>query len=198
MRPFRCAVPVPCVPVPRMLVPCVPLPVVLALLLVWCPLVCVAVTAGTSRAAASEAARTAPVVLSVDGAIAAPGFVNFTRADLARLGLHRIETVTPWSDTATVFEGPLLRRVLEHVRARGDTLKAVALNDYRITIPVSDARRHDVILAISENGKALGVRERGPVRVVYPWSADPDLRSELYYSRAIWQMRRLTVLPKGG
>jgi len=175
-----------------------PMPVALALFLIWSPLFCAAVTGAVSRAAASEATRPAPVVLSVDGAIAAPGTVDFTRADLARLGVHRIETVTPWNDTATVFEGPLLRRVLEHVRARGDTLTAVALNDYRVAIPVSDAQRHDVILAITENGKALGVRERGPVRVVYPWSADPDLRSELYYSRAIWQMRRLTVLPKGG
>lgn len=146
---------------------------------------------GLSAADSSE-----PVVLTVlDETAAGEGAqVTFTAPQLEALGLRRIETETPWSNGPVVFEGPLLRDVLARAGMQGATLKAVALNDYQVMIPASDAAAFDVILAIRADGKAIGVRERGPVRVIYPWSEQEELRAELYYARAIWQLRSISVL----
>ena len=121
--------------------------------------------------------------------------VTFTRAQLTALGIHRIETDTPWTDKVTTFEGPLLRDVLEKADVDGAHIEAVALNDYRVEIPVSDSRETDMILAMKVDGKMIGVRERGPLWVIYPWGVREDLRTELYYSRAIWQLRELILRP---
>jgi hypothetical protein len=121
--------------------------------------------------------------------------VTFTREQLADLGIHRIETDTPWTDKVTVFEGPLLRDVLAKADVDGQQIEAVALNDYRVDIPVSDSRDTDMILAMKVDGKTIGVRERGPLWVIYPWGVREDLRTELYYSRAIWQLRELILRP---
>ena len=134
------------------------------------------------------------VVLSVDGAITGGAATKFTRADLARLGMHKLETVTPWSDGVTLFEGPLLRDVLRHVEAEGNWLHAFALNEYQAMLPISDAFTYDIILAIRVNGRSIGVRDRGPVRIIYPWTAHPELRAEQFFARAVWQLVHLSVI----
>ncbi|MCA1299966.1 molybdopterin-dependent oxidoreductase [Stappia indica] len=142
------------------------------------------------------AASSEPVVLTVlEETAAGEGVrVTFTAPQLEALGLRRIETETPWSNGSVVFEGPLLRDVLAKAGMQGESLKAVALNDYQVMIPVSDVAAFDVILATRADGKAIGVRERGPVRVIYPWSEQEELQAELYYARAIWQLRSISVL----
>lgn len=142
------------------------------------------------------AASSEPVVLTLleETGAGEGARVTFTASQLEALGLRRIETETPWSNGPVVFEGPLLRDVLAKAGMQGQTLKAVALNDYQVMIPASDAAAFDVILAIRADGKAIGVRERGPVRVIYPWSERKALQVELYYARAIWQLRSITVL----
>ena len=104
-----------------------------------------------------------------------------------------IRTETPWTEGVVEFEGPLLRTVLAHVDARGETLEAVALNDYSVDIPVQDTVDYPVILALKMNGNTLRVRNKGPLWVIYPWDDYRALRSESYYARAIWQLRRLIV-----
>ena len=121
--------------------------------------------------------------------------VTFTRDQLVALGVHRVETDTPWTDKVTIFEGPLLRDVLAQADVDGEHIEAVALNDYRVEIPISDSRETDVILAMKVDGKIIGVRERGPLWVIYPWGVREDLRTELYYSRAIWQLHELILRP---
>ena len=41
----------------------------------------------------------------------------------------------------------------------------------------------------------LTVRQRGPLWVIYPWSDQPNLQNEVYYSRSIWQLKALEVRP---
>ncbi|HEX6956924.1 MAG TPA: molybdopterin-dependent oxidoreductase [Ferrovibrio sp.] len=144
---------------------------------------------------------TGEVLLTVGGAIGrgnaqdAGGhrIAAFDRAMLERLGLHRVETATPWHSGKVRFEGTLLRDVLTAVQADGTSLHAVALNDYVIDIPVSDAERYDVILALKANGDWLTLRSKGPVFVVYPYDSDPALRRDVIYYRSIWQLRRIDI-----
>ena len=40
----------------------------------------------------------------------------------------------------------------------------------------------------------MAVRDRGPLFVVYPFDAQPELRNAVYYSRSAWQLKSIEVL----
>ncbi|MGB0370500.1 MAG: hypothetical protein ACPGN3_04060 [Opitutales bacterium] len=106
---------------------------------------------------------------------------------------HTVEIKKPWFDRERVQSGPLLRDVLHFLKAKGDNIKAVAYNDYHTSIPVSDAYKFPIVLAIDLVDKPMPVREMGPIFITYPLSTDPTLRKELYYSRSVWQVKTLTI-----
>ena len=41
----------------------------------------------------------------------------------------------------------------------------------------------------------MTVRDKGPFWIIYPFDSNPDYQSEVIYSRSIWQLNRLEVLP---
>lgn len=145
---------------------------------------------GTGTLAAAEG----PTILTIEGAVRRPGGereVHFDVAALALLPQRRIRTTTPWHVGEPVFAGPLLRDVLAAAGADGSSLRLRALNDYRVDIPVDDARRYDVIVAHQVNGQAITVRDKGPLFVMYPFDRHPELRNSVYFSRCIWQLRHI-------
>ena len=147
-------------------------------------------------AAASLGAPSGRVVLDISGAISTRNSDATARFDLAMLDAlpqHEFTTRTTWTDGPTRFSGPRLQTLLEIVGARGATLSAVALNDYAVTIPAADAARWPVLLATRQNGTLLPVREKGPLWIMYPFDADPELSAQLYLNRSIWQLRRIDV-----
>lgn len=149
--------------------------------------------AGRARALPAPAA--APV-LSVGGLIRKPSAGTeavFDMAMLAGLPQHRIRTRTPWHPGTPEFTGPLLRDLLATVEAGGTVLRMSALNDYRVDIPLDDVRQYDVIVARLVDGKAIAVRDKGPLFVMYPFDVHPQLRNAVYLSRCIWQLRRIEV-----
>lgn len=119
---------------------------------------------------------------------------EFDLAALMRLPQTSITTATPWYAGPRRFTGPLLRDVLDSVGAVGDTLRMTALNDYRVDVPMQDVQRIGVVLALLLDGKPMAVRDKGPLFVIYPFDADPTLRTAVYYSRSVWQLARIEVL----
>ena len=137
-----------------------------------------------------------PVILTLSGMINrtnAAGNAVLDAAVLKSLPQITIITDTPWTEGQIRFEGPLLRDVLELVGAEGKSLKAIAINDYFVEIPATDAEMYDVILAMRLDDNDLNVRSKGPLWVIYPWKDNENLRSETYYSRSIWQLMRIDV-----
>lgn len=134
-----------------------------------------------------------PVVVSGQLAQAQAGPVVLTVEMLEKLPQLSFSTRAPWTRGAQTYTGPLLRDVLALLSARGTTIHATALNDYAITIPVEDARLHDVILAHRINGKPIPVRDRGPMLVMYPFDDHPQLQTQRYYERSIWQIKSLSL-----
>lgn len=135
-------------------------------------------------------------VLTVEGAVAnanRDGAAVFDRAMLERLGLHTLRTGTTWTEGVTTFEGVLARDVLAAAGASGDTVVAVALNDYRIDIPASDFREYDVLLAMRMDGKELTARDKGPLWIVYPRDDHPELQNGRSDHRWVWQLNALRV-----
>jgi hypothetical protein len=138
-----------------------------------------------------------PTVLRVAGRVDASegGMVAFDLPTLERLGVVRFTTATNWTEGKIVFEGVLLSRLLDVVGAEADATRLIltALNDYSIPMPIADAREWPVILAFKENGAYMSLRERGPLWVVYPQHAYPELGSREYLSRWVWQLAKITV-----
>ena len=122
--------------------------------------------------------------------------VDFDMAALERLPQQRIVTSTPWYSSPREFVGPLLRAVLQAAGAppQAERARLVALNDYRVDMPLEDVQRHDVVLARLLDGKPMTVREKGPLFVMYPFDVKPGLRSAPYYSRCVWQLRSIELL----
>lgn len=121
------------------------------------------------------------------------GQLKFDLQTLESLPQHKFTTMTPWSDKAIQFSGPLLRDVLAAAGAQGQNILATAINDYRINIPVSDAMRFDMIVATRMNGEHMSVRDKGPLFVVYPFDSLPELQQARYYERSIWQLTSLEL-----
>lgn len=141
-------------------------------------------------------APTGKVLLSITGRLQQPhhaGQVDFDDAMLAALPQRTVTTRTPWDKAPRRFTGPLLRDVLAAAGAQGEQLRAVALNDYHVDIPVADARLHDVVVARLVDEQPVRVRDRGPLLIVYPFDTDDRLRAGVYVARSIWQLRRIEI-----
>lgn len=148
--------------------------------------------AATATTAAAARAQTAPT-LSVDGRLAGGRPLTLRTQDLQRLPQHLLATRSPWNRGVHAYAGPLLRDVLAAVGAEGRTIKAVALNDYQVSIPVQDARDWDVIVALEIDGHPMSVRDKGPFFIIYPFDSDIRLQSAAYFARSIWQLKSLTI-----
>lgn len=141
-------------------------------------------------------APTGPVILTITGHIAHPnagGAAEFDLAMLRQLPPRSFSTKTPWYPQPREFSGVLLVDLLAAVGAQGNTVKAVALNDYRVDIPIEDLTRNGALLAYLLDGQPMAVREKGPLVIIYPFDDQPELRTALHYSRAIWQLRSLEL-----
>jgi len=149
--------------------------------------------AGAEKAISEPAGR---VVLVIDGNVSLTNAADSARFDMAmlkRIKTNTIKTETPWTEGIQTFEGPLLSDVLKAAGATGTSIRATAINDYAVSIPVSDIDKYSVILAHTLNGKAMPVREKGPLWIVYPWADNPGIRKETYYAKSIWQVKKLTI-----
>lgn len=139
-----------------------------------------------------------PTVLTIVEAPAGDGVQQFVSLGLTELkALPQVTHVskTPWFKNSITFTGPLLRDVLAAANIKpGQSLRAVALDEYAVTIPWSDAQNFDVVLAHTIDGVALTPRSKGPLFVMYPYDDNPtELQSVKYYERSIWQLKTLRV-----
>mgnify|MGYP002714997180 CR=1 FL=1 len=114
---------------------------------------------------------------------------------LESLGLVRFTTLTSWTVEPSVFEGVLLSSLLEAVGAdpAAATLRLIALNEFESTTPAADARTWPVMLALKRDGEYMSRRDRGPVWVIYPQHAFPELGQRDYLSRWVWQLKSIMV-----
>lgn len=136
------------------------------------------------------------VVLTVSGKIGAKNAGETARFDmkmLEALPQHSFTTHTPWYERPVKFTGPRLADVLAAVKAHGSTVSAIAINDYSVTIPVTDTTQHPLIVARLLNDKPMAVREKGPLFVIYPFDDSAALRTSVYYERSIWQLKALEI-----
>jgi len=103
-----------------------------------------------------------------------------------------IKTSTPWH-VETTFSGVSGADFVRIAGVHSDKLIVRATNDYQTTIPVSDLMEHGVLFVTRMNGKRIGLREKGPIFVIYPFDQAPELNTEVYIGRSIWQIKKITA-----
>lgn len=160
-----------------------------------------AVLLAAAPAAGATDALPAPmgeVLLTVGGDIArtnGDGVARFDDAMLATLPQVSFTTTTIWTkDRQITFTGPTLAAILDAVGAGAGTVRARAINDYVVEFAPGEIGPEAPVVARLLDGAAFGVRDNGPLWVVYPYDSAPEYRSELVYARSIWQLVELTVV----
>jgi hypothetical protein len=118
---------------------------------------------------------------------------TYDRQALESLGLETIKTATIWTEGVQEFQGVPLYLLTDAIGAETGTLLATAINDYTVEIPLSDATEGGPILAMRMNGEIMSLRDKGPLWVIYPYDQNAAYRSEVTYSRSIWQLDRIEV-----
>ena len=117
--------------------------------------------------------------------------LTLDRSDLSKLTVTSFDTSTIWTDGVHTFTGVSVKTLTDLIGVTNGMLRATAINNYAIEIPVSDAVTEGPIIAYLMDGKEMSVRDKGPLWVVYPYDSNPDYRSEVVYSRSIWQLDRI-------
>ncbi|HPE26297.1 molybdopterin-dependent oxidoreductase [Albidovulum sp.] len=117
----------------------------------------------------------------------------FDLAEIRSVGPVTMETTTIWTDGIQKFEGVPLRALLERVGAEGQHVWAAAANDYGADIPLVETETEAPVIAYLLNGEVMSLRDKGPLWIVYPYDADIRYRSDVAYSRSVWQLVSLNV-----
>ena len=163
------------------------------------PALALVMTLSSGPSAAEEGLLSDPegaVLLEVIGKIGKTnhdGKALLDRAMLEQLPSATLETTTVVTDGVRHFNGFYMRDLLTFLEADGETVRARALNDYVIDIPIGDFERFDVIVATHMEGARLEPRDKGPLWIVYPRDGHAELQDLRYDYRWVWQLHRLEI-----
>jgi hypothetical protein len=153
--------------------------------------------ASASQATAAELAKPkGEVILTVSGAISnfnGKGQAAFDLDMLKLLPVTTFKTKTTWTEGEKIFTGVSIQALLAAVGSTGNIAKSIALNDYAVEVPVSDAVADGPIVAYLMDDEPMSVRDKGPLWIVYPFDAKPEYRTEATYAKSIWQLSRIEL-----
>lgn len=147
--------------------------------------------ADTLTAPIGEVLLTISGDLSNQTADAPEGTVTLDLEILKSLDTKVFTTSTIWVEGDIEFTGVSLRDVLDYAGATGSTIGAIASNDYKVEIPADGLEENAPVIAYMMDGATMSARGKGPLWIVYPFDDDPKYRTEVIYSRSIWQLNRI-------
>lgn len=161
-------------------------------------LMLVGALAATARLSMAETlpSPSGRVVLTVSGKITNTNAGKEARFDIEMLkaiAQTSVHTTTPWTDGEQHFDGVLMRDLMARVGAFGESVRAIALNDYSYLIDLSDFAKYPVLLAHTQNGERLRIRDKGPLWIIYPRDEFDELGQKAVEPRMVWQLQRLVV-----
>lgn len=134
------------------------------------------------------------VILTVSGAIDVSNSDQGAEFDLAMLQAlpqYSVTTQNPWIQGTHTYTGFSAMDLLNRLNNKGTILQTIALNKYMTEIPIEDFAENKVILATHIDGKPMNIRQLGPIMVIYPFDSNENFKSEIFYSRSIWQVRHI-------
>jgi len=102
----------------------------------------------------------------------------FDTAMLEALGMQEITVEYPDRPETDRFAGPRLRDLLDATGALGSQITILALDGYARELSRADIDAYDWIVALTRNGKPLGIGQFGPLWVVYARHDDMPITAE--------------------
>jgi len=123
--------------------------------------------------------------------------VTLSLEDLDSLDQYSFQSTTQWTEGMIEFSGPALANVLAKLEVpyADRPVRLVAANRYSVVLPAEVVATDTPILATRRNGCTFGVRDLGPLWVVFPYDADQIYRTEQIYSASIWQLVEIQIEP---
>lgn len=136
-------------------------------------------------------------ILTVSGRVAANSGVETIELDVATLeslGIVEYTVMDPFEDREITYRGVLMSDLLDvlQIEEGATTLQMVALNDYKIDLPIDEMYEYPVIFAMMADGAYMQPSDFGPAMIVYPYD-DFRFDRSIYNSRWIWQIASITV-----
>ncbi|MCG7496051.1 hypothetical protein MHO82_04205 [Vibrio sp. Of7-15] len=120
--------------------------------------------------------------------------LKLTYQDLNKLPKSKIKTNTPWTDISD-FEGVSIKDLFNHYQIPLQDMELTALNNYIIEVPKEDVDSYSPIIAFHHNGQKMKIRDFGPLWLVYPLDDHHELWSKKHYSKMIWQLNKINLMP---
>jgi hypothetical protein len=137
------------------------------------------------------------IVLTVSWADGRMAPAKFALKDLEKLERKDYLTVLPSALSVPGrhdWQGIPLRAVLQAAGAlHPSSLRIVALDGYQVIVPITDVERFDPILAYRKDDQYIGILDKGPLFLVYPFDGHPELQTMEYINRAIWQVNAIVL-----
>lgn len=157
-----------------------------------------ALSPGVFRSAWSQGRSLAKVDVEVDSKIILTLIhhdqkIKLSMADIKALPQYTFFSKSPWYPGRMKMTGPLIRDLLAKYQFQGETIEALALDDYKAKIPISDVAKYNILLAHTSNDFPLTVKTKGPLWVAYPFDDFPELQTYKHYERSIWQLKSMTI-----
>jgi len=118
--------------------------------------------------------------------------VTYSREDLAAMPRITFSTGTIWTEGVKEFSGVSMKALLAASGITSGNVRAVAINDYMVEIPVEALEDDAPIIADLIDGKEFPRREKGPLWILYPFDQSASYRTEENFGRSVWQLVRLT------
>lgn len=119
----------------------------------------------------------------------------FSFNELSKLPNTVVRTKTKWTAVSN-FSGPMMRDILSAVGANVDAKKVELRchNNFVVTIPISDFKRWEVILAYSQNDQRLTMATKGPLWIIYPVDQyKSELNNNLTREKFAWGVKEMVV-----
>ncbi len=142
----------------------------------------------------SPAQAADPIILTVSGKHAetgAPTVIELSLPDIEALESDVLRTTTLWTEGEIAFRGVRMEKLFPLLGlAQPERVRCTALNEYKVELPLRDARETTVLMAYARDGAYMRIRENGPLWIIYP--RDSGIVDAP--NRMIWQLRKMEAV----
>lgn len=122
--------------------------------------------------------------------------ITLDEAALAALPQVEFETATPWTLGTHRYRGPTLKSVLAAQQVdSASAINVAALNGYQQRVDLSLFAKVPLTLVRYQDDKPLTRRNKGPLWLLVPLSAHPDMDVSAIHNNMVWQVIRIEVVP---
>lgn len=120
------------------------------------------------------------------------GIKQFNHGQIEAIGLKRLSTTTFWPEDYGEFNGVLLRDVLKKAGIEdAREIKLIGKDGYIALIPREDWIKWDVILATRHEQRTMSIRNKGPLRIIYPKDIGGEIADSDMRIRWVWAIQSI-------